>query len=151
MLPDVFNAKDHDKMGGFEPIPAGWYLVEIDKSEMKDNSAKTGRFLTCQLKVVEGEYKGRYLFNLMNLVNPNQQTVEIAQKELASICEACELDEIEDSTELHGITMAVRVAIKEGTEKWPAKNEIKAYRVESELPDTDEPDDNPFEKVKAKK
>ena len=144
MLPEVFNAKDSDKMGGFEPIPAGWYLAEVVKSEMKDTAAGTGKYLTCQLKVVEGEHKGRYLFNLMNLVNPNQTAVEIAQKELASLCEACELDEIEDSTELHGITMAVRVAIKAGNDKFPAKNEIKAYKVESEMPD--QADESPFEK-----
>jgi len=149
MLPEVFNAKDNEKMGGFEPIPAGWYLAEIAKSEMKDNKSGTGRYLTCQLKVLEGEFQGRYLFNLLNLVHPNQQAVEIAQKELASICEACELDEIEDSTELHGIAMAVRVVIKEGNDQWPAKNEIKAYKLESEMPEV-ESDENPFEKAKKK-
>ncbi len=146
MLPEVFNAKDSEKMGGFEPIPAGWYLAEVVKSEMKDTAAGTGKYLTCQLKVLEGEYTGRYLFNLMNLVNPNQTAVEIAQKELASLCEACELDEIEDSTELHGIAIAVRVSIKEGTDKFPPKNEIKAYRIESEMPEQ-ESDESPFEKV----
>lgn len=150
-LPDVFNAKDSEKMGGFDPIPAGWYLAEIVKSEMKDTAAGTGKYLTCQLKVVEGEHKGRYLFNLMNLVNQSQEAVEIAQKELASICEACEIDELADSTELHGITMAVRVTIKSGDANWAPKNEIKAYKLESEMPETDEADDSPFEKVAAKK
>jgi hypothetical protein len=146
MLPDVFNAKDNEKMGGFDPIPAGWYLVEITKSEMKDTSAGTGRYLTCQLKVLEGEYEGRYLFNLMNLVNPNSTAVEIAQKELASMCEACELDEIEDSTELHGIPMAVRVVIKPESGGYPPKNEIKAYKPGDEMPEVEEGEDNPFEK-----
>ena len=88
-LPSVFNAADSDKMGGFEPIPEQWYLAEIRKSEMKATKAKTGSYLTCQLVVLEGEYKGRYLFNLLNLDNPNPVAVEIAQKELATICEAC--------------------------------------------------------------
>lgn len=143
MLPDVFNAKDNEKMGGFEPIPAAWYIAEITKTEMKDTKAGTGKYLTCMLKVLEGEFKGRYLFNLLNLVNPNQVAVEIAQKELASICEACGIDEIEDSTELHGIPMAVRVIIKAASASYPAKNEIKAYKPESEMPETEE--DSPFE------
>lgn len=150
-LPDVFNAKDNEKMSGFEPIPAGWYLAEIVKSEMKDSSSGAGnRYLTCQLKIVEGEYKDRYLFNLMNLVNQNQEAVDIARKELASICEACDIDEIEESTELHGITMAVRVGIKAADANWPAKNEIKAYKLESEMPDIKEADDSPFEKKSVK-
>lgn len=142
-LPDVFNAKDNEKMGGFEPIPEAWYLLEITKSEMKKTNAGTGSYLTCQLRVLEGEYKGRYIFNLMNLDNPNPTAVEIAQKELASICEACGLDEIEDSTELHGIPMACRVVIKEGSGGYPPKNEIKAYKAENEMPE--EEDESPFE------
>jgi hypothetical protein len=145
-LPDVFNAKDNEKMGGFEPIPAAWYLAEVTKSEMKATKAGTGKYLTCQIKVLEGEYKNRYLFNLLNLINPSQTAVEIAQKELASMCEACGLDEIEDSTELHGIAMAVRVIIKPADAKYPAKNEIKDYKPESEMPESDE--DNPFDNDK---
>lgn len=150
MLPEVFNAKDSEKMGGFEPIPADWYIAEVVKSEMKDTAAKTGKYLTCQLKVLEGEYEGRYLFNLLNLVNPNDVAVQIAQKELASMCEACGLDEIEDSTELHGIAMAVRVTIKAASANYPAKNEIKAYKPEADMPDKEEQEDNPFAK-KTKK
>ena len=143
-LPEVFNAKDSDKMGGFEPIPAGWYLAEVVKSEMKKTKAGTGSYLNVQLKVLDGEYKGRYLFTMLNLVNPNPQAVEIAQKELASMCEACGIDEIEDSTELHGIAMAVRVGIQEGTAAYPTpKNIIRAYKAEDQMPDED--DDSPFE------
>ena len=141
-LPSVFNAKDNDKMGGFDPIPAAWYLVEIMKSEYKATNAKTGHYLTCQMKVLEGEYKGRYLFNLLNLDNPNPVAVEIGQKELASMCEACGIDELEDSTELHGIPMAVRVVIKAGSGGYPPKNEIKAYKAEGDMPDQE--GDDPF-------
>ena len=141
-LPSVFNAKENEKMGGFEPIPAGWYLAEVTKSEMKQTNAKTGHYLTCQFKVLEGEFTGRYLFNLMNLDNPNPVAVEIAQKELASMCEACGLDEIEDSTELHSIPMAVRVVIKPASGAYPPKNEIKAYKPADEMPEDE--DDSPF-------
>lgn len=141
-LPSVFNAKDNDKMGGFDPIPESWYLVEVMKSEYKATNAKTGHYLTCQMQVLEGEYKGRYVFNLLNLDNPNSVAVEIGQKELASMCEACGIDELEDSTELHGIPMAVRVVIKAGSGGYPPKNEIKAYKTEGDMPDQE--GDDPF-------
>ena len=144
-LPSVFNAKDNEKMGGFEPIPADWYLVEITKSEYKATNAKTGHYLTCQFKVLEGEYKGRYLFNLLNRDNPNPVAVEIGQKELASLCEAAGIDELEDSTELHGVPMAVRVIIKAGSGGYPPKNEIKAYKTEGDMPEKEE--DSPFDTV----
>ena len=143
MLPEVFNAKDSEKMSGFEPLPKGWYLAEIVKTEMKDTKAGTGKYLTCQFKVLEPEeFAKRYVFNLMNLVNPNQVAVEIAQKELASLCEACGLDEIEDSTELHGIPIGIQLKIKPGDANYAAKNEIKQYCAESDIPSTEE---SPFD------
>ena len=143
-LPSVFNAKDSDKMGGFEPVPAGWYIAEVAKSEYKATAAKTGHYLTCQIKILEPEeHKGRVVFNLLNLDNPNQTAVEIAQKELASMCEACGLDELEDSTELHGIPMGIRLAIEPADANWPAKNKIKAYKLAEEV---EFEDDSPFEK-----
>ena len=109
---------------------------------MKKTKAGTGSYLTCQLVVLEGENKGRYIFNLLNLDNPNPVAVEIAQKELATICEACGIDEIEDSTELHGIPMAIRVVIKEGSGGYPPKNEIKMYKPADEMPEAE--GDDPF-------
>lgn len=133
MLPDVFNAKDSEKMGGFETTPAGWVIAEVVKSEIKDTKAKTGKYLTCQFKVLEPEkYAGRIIFNLLNLVNPNQLAVDIAQKELASMCEACGIDELEDSVELHGIPLGLQLKVKGATADYPEKNEIKAYKAEAE-------------------
>ena len=40
--------------------------------------------------------------------------------------------------------MAIRVNIKPADANWPAKNEIKAYKLEADMPDTE--DDSPFEK-----
>lgn len=146
-LPSVFDAKNSEKQKDFEPVPAGWYIGEVVKSEYKPNSAKTGHYLTCQVRILEPEkHKGRVVFNLMNLDNPNQQAVEIAQKELASMCEACGIDELEDSVELHGIPFGMRLSIKPGDANWPPKNEIKAYKtaeeVEENLVQIDEEDED---------
>lgn len=132
-LPSVFDAKNAEKQKDFEPIPQQWVIGEVTKSEYKPTSAKTGHYLTCQIKIIAPEeFKGRMVFNLMNLQNPNQTTVEIAQKELASMCEACGIDELEDSTELHGIPFGMRLGIKPGDANWPPKNVIKSYKTADE-------------------
>lgn len=144
-LPDVFNAKDSEKMGDFEPIPAQWVIGEAVKSEYKATAAKTGHYLTYQIKVIAPEeYKGRMVFNLMNLDNPNQTAVEIAQKEFASMCDACGIDEVEDSTELHGIPFGMRLAVQPGDANWPPKNVIKSYKSAEETELLLE-EENPFE------
>jgi hypothetical protein len=72
-------------------------------------------------------------FTLMNLVNPNPLAVEIAQKELASICEAAEIDELEDSVDLHEVPIGVRLKVRPGDANWPPKNEAAAYKPASEV------------------
>ena len=142
-LGSVFNAKDNEKMGGFEPVPAGWYLAEVIKSEMKATNAGTGKYLNLQWKITEGEHKGRMFFTLMNLVNPNPIAVEIAQKELASVCEAMDIEELEDSVDLHETEIGVRLSVKAGDANWPPKNEAKQYKPASEVV-VEEEGDSPF-------
>ena len=145
-LPSVFDAKNSEKQTEFEPIPAQWVIGEAVKSEYKANSSKTGHYLTFQMKVIAPEkHKGRVVFNLMNLDNPNQTAVEIANKEFASMCEACGLDEVEDSTELHGIPFGMRLGVKPGDANWPPKNVIKAYKSAEEAEELLIDDDNPFD------
>jgi len=49
--------------GNFEPIPAGDYVVEIEKVE--NRTAKSGNeMLSLTFNVVEGEYEGRKIFDL---------------------------------------------------------------------------------------
>jgi len=116
-----------DQMGDFSPIPGGKYPAQIMKSEYKATKAKTGHYLECQLVILEGEYRGRMLFERLNLDNPNPVAVEIANKTLNTICHACGKIGVQDSEELHGIPLTVTVIKKEATETQPAGNDIKFY------------------------
>jgi len=126
-LPSVFRAQDHDSMDDFSPIPAGEYDVEIVKSEIKDTKAGDGKRLLLQFKVLNGEYKGRIVFNGLNIVNPNPTAVEISMKELRSICDAVGKAQVSDSAELHAIPLKIVVAIKPADANWPEQNVIKKY------------------------
>lgn len=133
-LPSAFNAnaEGQETMGDFSAIPAGDYLMAIKKSEMKKckETAKdpNGQYLQMQFEVLNGKYKGRMFFSNLNLINKNPQAVEIANKELATICKACGRPAIEDSTELHGIPMMVTLSKTAGDANNPPKNDIKFYK-----------------------
>lgn len=128
ILPNKANvAGNNETMDDRSPIPAGDYIAHIVKSEMKQTKAKTGHYLALQFKVLEGDYAGRVLFTNLNLDNPNPMAVEIANKELNSICQAVNLEGVEDSEELHQIPMMVSVKQTEATAQWPAGNEITSY------------------------
>jgi len=125
---DGFDTTGEEELGSFDPIPAGEYVAMIVKSEMKETSNKLGEYLSLQFKVTEGEFKNRVLFTNLNLKNQNEQTVQIARKALTSICKACGIVSIEDSEELHGIEMLIKVTIKKATPDFPAGNEIKNFK-----------------------
>ena len=122
----------------FSAIPAGKYAACIVASEMKDNKAGTGSYLQLRLQITKGEHKNRTLFDRLNLNNPNQTAVQIAQGQLSAICRAVNVLTPSTSEELHNLPMLITVKTRdyEGS----TQNEIKAY---AELPaDFDAVDSN---------
>lgn len=122
-----FNVKDAPEAEGFEVIPAGDYSAQIIQSDMKENKAQTGHYLELRIQLLDEEYQGRLVFERLNLDNPNETAVKIAQRTLAEICNACGILELEDSEELHGIEMTVRVAIDPPKGDYGASNSVKKY------------------------
>jgi hypothetical protein len=125
---DGFNTQGEAEMDDFDAIPAGNYTAAIVKSEMKDNKAGTGSFLNLHFKITEGKFKDRLVFTNLNLVNPSDQAVAIARKELTSIVKACGKVSIEDSDELHGVEIEIKVAVRAATSQFPEGNDIKGYK-----------------------
>lgn len=142
-LPSVFTADEHEPMGEFGMMPSIWYLGHIKKSEVKKTKAGTGLRLNMQVEIESSEednfveedckYKKRLVFIGLNIQNPNTQCVEISQRELRSICDACGVGELEDSEELHDITFGFKLGVEAGTDGYDDKNVIKKYVSEDNL------------------
>jgi len=132
LLPRQFNSGDHEDMNDFSPVPEGDYIAQIHKSSMENckETAKdpNGKYLKLEWKVISPKkYQGRLLWTQLNIINKNTQAVEIAQKELATICRACGIPSVQDSQQLHGIPCKLKVDVKPATAQWPASNRIKYY------------------------
>ena len=113
--------------GGSDAVPAGDYLVEIVGSEEKQTRAGTGSYLEFSFKVIEGRYQNQRFWSRLNLRNPNPVAVEIAKGELASICRAVGIPNPEDSQDLHGEALVVRV-VQTTSPGGTVRNEIKGYK-----------------------
>lgn len=122
-----FNASEVPEDKGFEVIPAGDYSAQIIQSEMKETKAGTGHYLELRIQILDEDYAGRLVFERLNLDNPNDTAVKIAQRALADICTACGVVEVEDSEELHGIEMTVRLSVQEPKGDFGASNVVKKY------------------------
>jgi len=72
----------------FEILPKGWYRALITSSEGKDTQAGTGRYLSLCFDIIAGEYKGRKVWNIFNIKNPNEMAVKIGLSDLKTLAEA---------------------------------------------------------------
>lgn len=114
---------------GFEPLVPGWYPVEIEQAEVKDNAKMTGKFLKMRMTVIGDAYAGRKLFTNINLSNPNEVCVRIGMAEMAALKQAVGLLTLADSTELIGKMCEIKVTVsKELNYKGEYDNEVRGYR-----------------------
>lgn len=123
-----FNANDHESLEDFTAIPAGDYPAKLVESERIQNKARTGYFLKLVFQITEGKYKNRKLWSNLNLEHPKAEVVEIANRELATLMKACGKITVDDSEDLHGIEIELKVTKKAATANFPESNEIKNYK-----------------------
>lgn len=123
-----FNAQTVAPQEAFDVLPAGWYNVRITGSEMKPTKDGGGSFLSLTMTVLDGKFVNRKIFDRLNLVNKNPKAVEIAYQTLSSICHATGVIQIQDSTQLHGIPMQVKIKVRPPEGGYSESNETAGYK-----------------------
>jgi hypothetical protein len=122
-----FDANQVKPQEVFDPLPDGYYNARVINSEAKPTKDNESGYLALELEVIDGEYKGRKLFDNLNLWNKSAQATEIAQRQLSAYCHATGVIVINDSTQLHGIPVKVKVGTKSDPGYDP-RNVIKAVK-----------------------
>lgn len=122
-----YDATNGQTMKDLDCLPAGNYIAAIVKSEKKDAKKAPNAYINLEFEVTDGAYKGRRFWTMLNLWNDNSQAVEIAQRELNSICHAVGKLRIDDSEELHGIPMRVSLKV-ENDGSYEPQNRVKSYK-----------------------
>jgi hypothetical protein len=120
-----FDATGIEPAAGYDVLPAGKYVAQIIESEMRVTSNGMGQFFWLMMDILEGPYKGRKVFDQLNLVNQNPTTVEIAQRALSAICHATGKLQVADSEELHLIPMTIQVTVKPPKNGYGERNAIR--------------------------
>jgi len=133
-----FNAEDHDTtQRDFTPVPDGDYVLEVSQSEVAPTSNGKGVVMKLVYSVIAPEeFKGRNIYDNINIEHSTARAQEIGREHLAALCRALELPAIEDSDELHFKQFAARIGMgkdsKERNEdgtgpKYPGRPEVKRY------------------------
>lgn len=124
-----FNSANVEPQQSFDPIPKGWYDLNIEECELKPTKAGTGSYLSLQLKVDGGEFHNRTVFDMITYSNPNAQAVEIGHRKLSALCRAVGIVELNSTDLLLNRKVAAKVGIKiDKTGEYDPSNDVKEYK-----------------------
>lgn len=126
-LGTTFDANAVEPNQPSEVIPAGKYLMQIVNSEMRQTKSGSGSYLLLELSIIDGAFTNRRAFEILNLDNPNEKAVEIANKTLSAICRATGQMSVSDSEQLHHKTMLVTIKVKPADGQYGPSNGIGGY------------------------
>ena len=125
-LGGTYDASGGATMETRDALPAGEYIAAIVKSEKRDAKTQGNAYINLEFEVMEGQAAGRRFWSTLNLWNSNAKAVEVAQRELNSICHAAGRLRVQSTEELHGIPM--RVTLGQKTDDYGTKNTVKGYK-----------------------
>lgn len=135
----------------FTPLPVGDYKVVISASEIKETNSNPGnKYLKFTFDVIDGKYKGRKIFENLNLWRANntdkdKTTIRIANQKLSGLCRAVGNMKITDSAQLHNKPLLVTLKITPASGDYGEGNAITAYKSingGNTLPSNDAPAQN---------
>jgi len=136
-LDETFNTNDlpEDTGGGdFTPLPAGDYNVTIQDAEIKQTKSGTGQYINLKLHVDGPTHNGRLLFGVLNIKNDSSQAELIGRGQLGSILRALQIESLEDTDQLIGGPLTVKVVVKPASGQYKEGNEIKSYKAAGDTP-----------------
>ena len=127
-LGKTYNQEDLPQDDSYDLIPSGWYEATIKEADIKD-SKSGGKYINIQFGITGPHHQGRVVFDLINFINKNAQTVEIAKKQLGSLIRALALARVQDTDELVGGRCSIRIGTSKPSGDFPEeRNEVKGYR-----------------------
>ena len=121
---EVKNAQSDN----YAPIPAGNYTAEITRSEVKQTKDGRGSYLSLSFKIIEGDFAGRLIFQNITLTNANATAQNIGREQMAQLAGACGILQLQDSQQLHGKPIGIRVAIEtDKSGQYEPRNSVKKF------------------------
>jgi hypothetical protein len=112
----------------FEPIPDGWYEVSISSTQLKQTKAGTGEYIALRYNVLGPTHEGRVIVGKLNIRNPNPKTQDIGIRQLGELMRAIGLASVEDTDQLIGGHLEVKVQITEAIGGCDVSNYVIGFK-----------------------
>lgn len=129
MVQLAFNAQTVQPTAALDPVPSDNYTVMITKSEEKPTKKQDGSYIELELSIQQGQYKGRKVYDRLNIKNTNETAVTIAYSTLSAICHVTGRLNIQDTAQLHNVPFqAVVVKVERKDQPGTFSNEVRGYK-----------------------
>jgi len=112
----------------YDLLPDGWYNVTITKAELGTTKAGNGQKIDMRYDITGPTNQGRVIFGALNIRNPSQKAEEIGRQQLGEIMRAVGLAKVQDTDELIGKSLAVKVKTRPAENGYEARNEVAGFR-----------------------
>lgn len=129
-----FNANEHEPVQN-EPIPAGWYHCTIVESELvshPDDKPEQGDHLKIAFEVDENEHPAhanRRVYLRLYINHNSEKARKMALGNLSSLCRALDMLQLDDTDELLGAKLQVKVSIRvDKNGQYEPQNEAKGFK-----------------------
>ena len=109
------------------PLPAGVYLAHIVESDVQPLKSGNGEGLKLTFEVIDGQFKGRKVYENLNIRHTSEDTQRIAQSQLSALCHAVNVIKLMDTAALHFKPVRINVTVREAQGIYKASNNIKGY------------------------
>lgn len=121
-----FDANNVAPADTYDCLPKGKYLCMAVASQIKPTKSGTGDYLEITFEVLDGQGKGRKIWERLNIRNSNKKAEEISQRQLSSLCRAVGVMNLQDTDQLHNIPVMLEVDIEQ-REGYDPQNRVKGY------------------------
>jgi hypothetical protein len=109
------------------PLPAGVYLAHIVESDVQPLKSGNGEGLKLTFEIIDGQHKGRKVYENLNIRHTSEDTQRIAQSQLSALCHAVNVIKLMDTAALHFKPVRINVTVREAVGQYKASNNIKGY------------------------
>jgi hypothetical protein len=123
----TFDASTVAPQASSGPVPAGTYLAQCIDSDVQPLKSGNGTGLKLTFEIIDGQYKGRRIWENLNIQHSNDDTQRIAQSQLSALCHAVNVIKLQDTAALHHKPVTIKVVVREAKGEYQASNNIKGY------------------------
>jgi len=122
-----FDASQVAPQASTGPLPAGVYLAHIVESDVQPLKSGNGEGLKLTFEIIDGQFKGRKVWENLNIRHTSEDTQRIAQSQLSALCHAVNVIKLMDTAALHFKPVRINVTVREAVGQYKASNNIKGY------------------------